>query len=467
MILIAAAASLLALIILITRFKLHPFLGLLAAAFIVGIGSGMPASKFSAALQAGLGNTLGFISVVLVLGTIIGRSLEGSGAADLLTRQLLRICGPARVHWAMLVIGFVVGLPVFFQVGLVMLVPIIRTVTRQARVPIMFAAIPTLASLSVAHGLIPPHPAALATVEIFHADLGKTILAGLVVALPTACIAGPLFALWHRRRGSIHVAADLLAAQSDLNAAQEINASAPAANSETAKTNETVGIPESTENAARWSLVAAVLPLPLIVLGSLADHVFETQDMAHQICKFLGDPVLALAIAACVPFFVSPRGASGSMKALAKACETSIPSIAGILLVIGAGGAYSKVLAESGVGKLVADHAQSLALSPLILGWLVAALIRIATGSATVAMLTAAGLVAPALQGSGTPPELMVLATGSGALMLSNVNDSGFWLVKESFGLDVKETLKTWTALETLIGICGICFTLVLQRLWY
>jgi len=428
------------LLFLITILKIHPFVSLLVVSFFVGLFAGMPLPKIAEAVQTGFGNTLGFIGIVLGLGTILGKLLEESGGAERIARTLISVLGANRVHWAMYMVAFVVGIPLFFQVGFVLLVPLVFTITKELRIPPLKVGLPMLAGLSVVHGILPPHPAALAALDIFKADIGKTIIYGIVVGLPSSILAGPLFASFIAKRmghsfETIELASGLAPEQ---------------------KRHETLP-------GFFTTLFTIFLPVILLLFATYAEIRMDKAAPLYAFFKFIGNPITALLIATLVSFYTFGVGRKMSLAQILKYCDQSFLLIAGILLILGAGGAFSKVLIESGVGNYVAGIATSLNISPIVFGWLVATLIRVATGSATVSMITAAGIVAPLTATTGVSPELMVLAVGGGALMLSHVNDAGFWLIKEYFKMSLRETFLTWTLLETILGTAILIFTLILE----
>lgn len=426
------------LLILITKMKVNPFISLMIVSFFVGLTTGMPLDKIVGSIQAGLGNTLGFIAIVLALGTMLGKLMEESGAAERVARTLIDAFGKENVHWAMMFVAFIVGIPVFFQVGFVLLLPLVFTIAKETGMSLLKIGLPLVAGLSVVHGLVPPHPAAMAAVGIFKADVGKTILYSIIVGLPTAILAGPVFATFISKKIQIAV---------------------PEAMATAVKT----GRSEKDMPSFGITVLTILFPVFLMLLSTVSDIYLEKGTTARLVLNFIGNPITSLLISVLLSLFTFGLWRGFSMEQVGKYCDQSLPSVASILMVIGGGGAFNKVLLDSGVGTEIAKLATSAQLNPLILGWLVAALIRVATGSATVAMLTAAGIVAPILVLSpGTSPELMVLAVGAGSLVLSHVNDAGFWMIKEYFGMTVQQTLSTWTVLETIIGVAGLAFTLLL-----
>jgi GntP family gluconate:H+ symporter len=436
-----ALVAVIVLIVLIARVKVHPFVALVAVSLAMGAAAGMSPAGLVKAFQDGVGATLGTIAVVVGLGTMLGKMLAESGGATRIATTLIALFGARRVHWAIMVVAFIVGIPVFFQVGFVLLIPLVFTIARRTGTSLIKVGIPLVAGLSVVHGMVPPHPAAMLAVSAFGADLGRTIFYAILVGLPTAALAGPIFAVWIAPRIALPPANPMAALLGGA-------------------TLDTAALP-----GFGLSLFTILGPVLLMLGASAADVAFAAGSSLRNTLDFLGSPIVALLVTLLFSFWALGvrRGMTGA-RILSLANDCLAPTAA-ILLIIGAGGGFNRVLIESGVGKAVADAAVRAQLSPLLLAWLVAALVRVATGSATVAMTTAAGIVAPVAAASHANAELLVLATGAGALILSHVNDSGFWLIKEYFNMTVGQTLKTWTAAETIIGIAGLAFTLLLSLL--
>ena len=433
-----ALVAVVALIVLIARIKLHPFIALVLVSLTMGIAAGMAPTAAVKAFQDGVGTTLGFIAVVVALGTMLGKMMAESGAATRIATTLIALFGERRVHWAIMIVAFIVGIPVFFQVGFVLLIPLVFTIARRTGMSLIKIGIPLVAGLSVVHGMLPPHPAAMLAVTAYNADVGVTILYGLLVGLPTAALAGPVFASWVSPR---------IVLPADNPLARQLEG-------------------ESVENMPGFgiSLFTVLIPVILMLLGSAADLALDPTSRLRSTLHFIGSPIVALLLALLFSFWSLGRARHFSREQVMKFCNDCLGPTATILLVIGAGGGFNQVLVQSGVGHAISNLAPSLHLSLLVLAWTVAALMRVATGSATVAMTTAAGIVAPiALATPGTSAELLVLATGAGSLVLSHVNDSGFWLIKEFFGMTVPQTLRTWTVAETIIGVAGLAFTLLLS----
>ncbi|MFX3632419.1 MAG: GntP family permease [Candidatus Pristimantibacillus sp.] len=451
MLLFIVLAAIVVLLLLITVVKLNPFVALIITAIGAGLAAGMPLLTTESqpgvidSIKTGMGNTLGFLAIVLALGTMLGKMMAESGGAERIARTLIKLFGERNVHWAMMFVAFIVGIPVFFQVGFVLLIPLVFTIARQTGLSLVKIGVPLVAGLSVVHGLVPPHPAAMAAVGIFDADIGRTILYALIVGLPTAIVAGPLYGNWIGKRIHKEVPKEM---------GDQLTENA-----------------ESKQQLPGFfnTLFTILVPVLLMLIATFADlflenGTLETGDFLFQAAKFVGDPVVALLIATVYSFFSLGYFRGLSREKVLKFSNDCLAPTATILLVIGAGGAFNRVLLDSGIGDYIADIATASQVSPILLGWGIAAMIRVATGSATVSMMTAAGIVAPiAMAMPGTNVELLVLATGAGSLILSHVNDSGFWLIKEYFGMTVKETLLTWTALETIISVVALGLILALN----
>ncbi len=436
--LLCAMVAVIALVLLIARFKLHPFIALTSVSLAMGLAAGMTPGAAVKAFQDGVGGTLGFVAIVVGLGTMLGKMMAESGAATSIAKTLIDRFGEPRVHWAIMFVAFIVGIPVFFQVGFVLLIPLVFTIARRTGLSLIKIGIPLVAGLSVVHGMLPPHPAAMLAVSAYGADIGRTILYGVMVGLPTAALAGPIFASWIAPR--ITLPAD--------------NPLARQLEGETVKEMPGFAI----------SLFTVLIPVILMLLASLADIALDEGSAVRAGLHFVGNPIVALLLALLFSFWSLGRPRKFTRDEVMKFCNDCLGPTATILLVIGAGGGFNAVLVQSGVGGAIANVAIGSHAPPLLLAWTVATLIRVATGSATVAMTTAAGIVAPiAAAIPGTNAELLVLATGAGSLMLSHVNDAGFWLIKEFFNMTVPQTLKTWTVAETIIGVAGFAFTILLN----
>ncbi|MFL5483423.1 MAG: GntP family permease [Gemmatimonadaceae bacterium] len=438
--LLCALGAVIALILLIAQVKVHPFVALVSVSLAMGAAAGMPLANTVKAFQDGVGTTLGFIAVVVGLGTMLGKMMAESGAATRIATTLIDRFGEQRVHWAIMIVAFIVGIPVFFQVGFVLLIPLVFTLARRTGASLIKVGLSLVAGLSVVHGMLPPHPAAMLALTAYNADIGRTILYGLLVGLPTAALAGPIFGSWISKR-------IILPAENPMAAQLEGSAS------------------DSTPTPGFGiSVFTVTVPVILMLLSTVTDLVLGPRSAVAPLTHFVGNPIVALLLALIFSFWSLGRARHFSRYDIMKFCNDCLAPTAAILLVIGGGGGFNQVLVQSGVGTAIAHAAVSASISPLLLAWSVATLIRVATGSATVAMTTASGIVAPiAAAMHGVSPELLVLATGAGSLMLSHVNDAGFWLIKEFFNMSVPQTLKTWTVAETIIGVTGLVLTLMLS----
>lgn len=431
--------SIVFLIVFIAKFKWNPFVTLLLSALILGLLSGMQPQDVINAITSGLGGTLGTIAIVIGLGTMLGKMMAESGGAEQIASTLVDKFGEKRVHWAMMVVGFIVGIPVFFEVGLILLIPIVFTVARKTNMSLLQIGIPILAGLSTVHGLVPPHPAPMIAIDAYHADLGKTILYSLIIGIPTAIIAGPLFGKFIGKRIQVEPPAKL-AEQFALQGERKLPG---------------FGI----------TLFTILLPVILMLIGSVAD-ILDPQSVSglSLFSKFIGNEIIALLIAVVFSFFSLGFARGFTKEEISRFTTECLAPTASIILIIGAGGAFKQVLIKSGVGGAIAEIATQANVNIILFAWFVAALIRVATGSATVAMTTAAGIVAPVLaMNPGTNVELVVLATGAGSIVLSHVNDAGFWMVKEFFNLSVPQTLKSWTVMETVLSVVGLLFILLIS----
>ncbi|ARF70277.1 permease DsdX [Paenibacillus larvae subsp. pulvifaciens] len=431
--------SIVFLIVFIAKFKWNPFVTLLLSALMLGLLAGMKPQDVVNAITSGLGGTLGTIAIVIGLGTMLGKMMEESGGAEQIASTLVDKFGEKRVHWAMMIVGFIVGIPVFFEVGLILLIPIVFTVARKTKMSLLQIGIPILAGLSTVHGLVPPHPAPMIAIDAYHADLGKTILYSLLIGVPTAIIAGPLFGKFIGKRIQVEPPAKL-AEQFALKTERKLPG---------------FGI----------TLFTILLPVILMLFGSVAD-IIDPQSISGiaLFCKFIGNEIIALLIAVVFSFFSLGFGRGFTKEEVSRFTTECLAPTATIILIIGAGGAFKQVLIKSGVGGAIAEIATQTNVNIILFAWVAAALIRVATGSATVAMTTAAGIIAPVLaMNPGTNVELVVLATGAGSIVLSHVNDAGFWMVKEFFNMSVPQTLKSWTVMETVLSVVGLLFILLIS----
>lgn len=431
------------LLFMVLKLKISAFISLLITAIYVGIIAGMPLKDVTQAIQDGMAGTLGFVATVVGLGAIFGQMLESSGGAESLAHYLLKKFGKDRASWAMVVTGFIVAIPVFLDVGFIILVPIIYALARDSKRSLLYYGIPLLAGLAVTHSFIPPTPGPVAVADIINVQLGWVILLGVIIGFPTAIIAGPVWGKYISKR--IYIEAPV-----------EFDKPGEKSYDE--------------NNLPSFRLIAIIIAIPLLLIlvntftGLVVDKGIVSQSIWTDILVFLGHPFSALIIATLLAsYFLCIKRGMGKQKILDLSTKALGP--AGIIILItGAGGVLKQVLVDSGIGKIMAESMADSALPPILLAWLLAAVVRVTQGSATVAMITAAGIIAPVLGEFGlNDPQraLVVLAIASGATLLSHVNDSGFWLVGKYFGMTEKQTLQTWTVMESIIAVCGLVFTLL------
>jgi GntP family gluconate:H+ symporter len=447
----------------------HPFLSLVFGALTVGVlagrnvmanddGTGVLPSFIS-----GFGATAAGVGILIVLGAMFAKLLADSGGADQIVDTIVGKASPRALPWAMALVGAIIGLPMFFEIGLVLLMPVIYLVARRAQVSLIAVGIPALAGLSAMHGLVPPHPGPLTAIDYLGADLGTTLALGVAVALPTIVVSGPLFARYAGAWVDVP-------APDRFESRATVTAGAPGGAPGTVGGTGAGGgvVTEAEDIGARPSfgatLFSVLLPVGLMMGKALADIFIDDEgNTLRTVLDTLGTPLVALILAVLVGMFTLGRGSGMGRAEIARSVESSLPPIAGILLIVAAGGGFKQSLVDTGVGTLVAEWVAKSDFSVLLLAWLVAVLIRLATGSATVATVTTAGLLAPLVDTLSTgETSLMVLAIGAGSVFFSHVNDAGFWLVKEYFGLSVGQTVKTWSLMETLLSVSGLVFVLLL-----
>ncbi|MFF5716864.1 gluconate:H+ symporter [Streptomyces buecherae] len=426
---IAVLVGIAAIVLLITKFKLHAFLSLTIGSLVLGAVAAAPLDKAIASFTAGLGSTVGGVGVLIALGAILGKLLADSGGADQIVDTILARANQRTMPWAMALIAGIIGLPLFFEVGIVLLIPVVLLVAKRGNYSLMRIGIPALAGLSVMHGLVPPHPGPLAAIDAIDANLGVTLALGVLVGIPTVVIAGPVFARYAARWVDIEPPEGLV----------------PQRPSETLERRPSFAA----------TVCTVLLPVVLMLGKALVEIVVDDpENHLQRVTDVIGSPLIALLAAVLVAMFTLGRAAGFAKERLSSIVDTSLIPIAGILLIVGAGGGFKQTLIDIGVGQMILDFSNDWDVSPLLLAWLIAVGIRLATGSATVATISAAGLVAPlATDMSTTHQALLVLAVGAGSLFFSHVNDAGFWMVKEYFGMNVGQTIKTWSLMETIISV--------------
>lgn len=433
---IAAVISIALIIVLIVWVKMHPFFALMLGAAVMAVAANMGFAQAFTSFSAGLGSTVGGVGVLIVLGAVIGRFLTESGGADEIVDTILSKTPAAKLAWAMALAAFIVGIPLFFEVGVVLLIPIVMLVAKRAKLPVILIGIPALAGLSALHGLVPPHPGPLIAIGALKADIGITLGLGLLVAIPTVIIAGPVLARPMARWVPV-MAPDTLIVSSGEN--------------------------KGKRPAFGVALSVVLLPVVLMLLMTVVDSLKIGDTVTGQILVFIGTPLQALLITSLYAMVVLGTALGRSMREVSTITGDAFGPIASILLIVGAGGGFKQTLVDSGVGAVIGNGIAGSGMPLLLAGWLVAVVIRLATGSATVATITAAGIMAPLVGDlSSTHVALMVLAIGAGSVFLSHVNDAGFWLVKEYFGLTVGQTFKTWSLMECAVSVVGLAGVLLL-----
>ena len=413
--------------------KISPFISLLIVAIATGLCLGMPAADLLKSIEKGVGSTLGGLALILCLGAVLGKILEASGAAEKITISLINGFGLKKIQWAVMLTGFLIGLPLYYNAGFVILVPLVFMLVRKTGLPLLYVAIPMAAALSTTHCFLPPHPGPVVLVNAFGADMGKVLIYGIIIAIPAVIVAGPILGRFLK---GIHSA------------------------------EQTAVVPVPTASAlpnAFPSFMIALLPVLLITLAVVCNAFLDQGHLLRQFFSFVGEPVVALLISVILAIYYFGIKAGIQMDNIMKWVSDAISGIAMILLIITAGGVFKQVLQDSGTGTYIASFSSKWQMPPLVFGWIITALLRVMIGSATVAGITAAGIVSPLVAAGAASPELMVLAVGSGSVFGSHINDSGFWMYKEFFRLTLKQTFLSWTVMETLISIIGLAGVLVLN----
>jgi Gnt-I system high-affinity gluconate transporter len=432
MTLLIVIASLGLLVLLITYWKVNSFISFLLVSLFAGVCFGLPLPDIAKSIQKGLGDTLGSLVVILVLGAMLGKLVATSGAAKQISGALIDLFGLKNITWGLMLTGFVIGIPLFYNVGFVLMIPLIFSLVQQYKIPPLLAGVPMMASLSVAHGFLPPHPSPAALVAQFHANMGETLILGIVVAIPAIILAGPIFA-----KTLAHLPIKPLKAF----AAAEIDES---------------NLPSKTA-----SFIAALFPVFLLVGTTIA----EVQLPESALVKLIADPAMVMLVAIIVATYVLGIRMGKKIEDVMNVYGEAVKDVAMILLIIAGAGTLKEILLVSGVSKEIATYLGGLPIHPLVLGWMMAAIIRVCLGSATIAGLTAAGMIYPLVASGSVNANLMVLSIGAGSLMFSHVNDTGFWLFKEYFNLTVKETLRSWSLMETIVSVTGLIGVMILNQI--
>ncbi|MEO8412993.1 MAG: gluconate:H+ symporter [Ginsengibacter sp.] len=426
--------SIAGLVLLITWGKINPFLAFLIVSIAAGLLLGIPFTNIIGSVQKGIGDTLGSLVIIIALGAMLGKLVADSGAAQKIAAVMMKAFGEKYIQWALVVTGFIVGIPLFYGVGFVLLVPLIFSVVYQYKLPAVYIGLPMLASLSVTFGFLPPHPAPTALAVQFNASIGLTLIYGLIISVPAIIIAGPLFAKTLKNIHSVPL-----------------------------ETFHGKTLPEERLPGSISSFLSALLPVFLLMIATLLLHIVTPGTTTSSIISFLGEPAVVMIIALAVATYTLGVKQGTSIKNVMLIYTEAVKDIAMILLIIGSAGALKQVLTDSGVSDQIASQLNGVNIPPLILAWIIAAIIRICIGSATVAGLTTAGILSPVIMHSHVNPCLMVLSIGAGSLACSHVNDSGFWLFKEYFNLSLKDTFRSWTLMESIIAVVGLGGVLILN----
>lgn len=433
--LVIVALGVLLLLVLMIKCKVNGFISLILVALVVGIAEGMNPVNTVTSIQNGVGGTLGSLALILGFGAMFGKIIADSGAAQRISRSLINKFGIKRIQWAVVITGFIVGIAMFYEVGFVLLIPLVFTIAEFTELPLLYIGIPMAAALSVTHGFLPPHPGPVAIATIYGASISMTLVYGIIIAVPTVIIAGPVFTKF--LKGIDHKATN---------------------NMFKAKIFEEEDMPSFSA-----SVLTAIIPPILMAFSAVCEIVLPKTSSIRHFAEFVGSPLMAMFISIIVAIFTLGIMRGKKMEEIMKILAEAASGIAMILLIVGGGGAFKQVLIDSGVGKYIATVMSGSNISPLILAWGIAAILRLSLGSATVSAMTTAGLVLPMISSTNANPALMVLATGAGSLIFSHVNDPGFWMFKEYFALSIGETMRSWSVMETIISVMGLIGVLLIN----
>lgn len=434
MTLLIVLLCILLLILLVTWGKCNPFLAFLVISILAAWWLGIPLDKINQSVQKGIGDTLGSLTIIIMLGAMLGKLVVESGAAQKITAVLMKEFGTKYIQWALMITGFIAGIPLFYNVGFVLMVPLIFSVVYQYKLPAVYIGLPMLAALSVTHGFLPPHPSPTALAGQFKANLGLTLLYGLVIAVPAIIVAGPVFASTLK-----HIPSKPL------------------------QTFQPKYIPEDKLPGTLNSFLTSLLPVILLALTTVLPYIMQPGEKGSQLLAFAGDANIVMLVALIISVFTLGIAQGKNMKAIMDIFGEAVKEVSLIVLIVAGAGILKQVFVDSGVSNEIAGLLKGWDIHPLVLGWLIATIIRVCIGSATVAGLTTAGIIAPVMPQLSVNPNLMVLSIGAGSLMLSHVNDSGFWMYKEYFNLSIRDTIRSWSVMETIVGIMGLIGVLVLD----
>ena len=432
--LLIVACCIIILVLLITWGKINPFLAFLIVSLLAGWWLGIPVSNLTKSVKKGIGDMLGDLVIIICIGAMLGKMVAESGAAQKISTVLMKTFGKKYFQWAMMITGFIVGIPLFYNVGFVLLIPLIFSVVYQTKLPAVYVGVPMLAALSVTHGFLPPHPAPSALVTQFNANLGITLLYGIIISIPAIIVAGPIFAKTLKNIKSVPL-----------------------------QTFRPKSIPENQLPGSFNSFFTSLLPVLLLISTTTLPFIISLEGTANAIVIFLGDSIIVMLLSLIVATWSLGISMGKTIKEIMNLYSESVKDVALILLIVAGAGALKQIFIDSGVSKTIGDLLKDVSVNPLLLGWMIAGVIRVCLGSATVAGLTAAGIMAPVLAGTSTDPNLMVLSIGAGSLLFSHVNDSGFWMFKEYFNLSIKDTIRSWSIMESIVSVVGLIGVLILE----
>jgi len=426
--------AILLLVLLITWAKFNPFLAFLIISIAAGLALGIPVTDITRSVKKGIGDMLGELVIIICVGAMLGKMVAESGAAQKISNVMMKIFGRKYFAWAMMITGFVVGIPLFYNVGFALLIPLIFSVVYQTKLPAVYVGVPMLSALSVTHGFLPPHPSPTALVAQFHANLGLTLLYGIAIAIPAIIVAGPVFAQTLKK-----IEAKPL------------------------QTFQPKDIPDEQLPGTFNSFISSLLPVILLIITTVLPFIIETRGALQNIIAFFSDPVIVMLISLLIITYTLGISNGSTLKNIMNSYGDAVKDVALILLIVAGAGALKQVFIDSGVSNEIGNLLQGLSINPLVLGWLIAAIIRVCLGSATVAGLTAASIILPVMSQANVNPNLMVLSIGAGSLMFSHVNDSGFWMFKEYFNISIKDTIRSWSLMESIIAVIGLFGVLILN----
>ena len=426
--------AILLLVLLITWAKFNPFLAFLIISIAAGLALGIPVTDITKSVKKGIGDMLGELVIIICVGAMLGKMVAESGAAQKISNVMMKIFGRKYFAWAMMITGFVVGIPLFYNVGFALLIPLIFSVVYQTKLPAVYVGVPMLSALSVTHGFLPPHPSPTALVAQFHANLGLTLLYGIAIAIPAIIVAGPVFA----------------------QTLKKIDA-------KPLQTFQPKDIPDEQLPGTFNSFISSLLPVILLIITTVLPFIIETRGALQNIIALFSDPVIVMLISLLIITYTLGISNGSTLKNIMNSYGDAVKDVALILLIVAGAGALKQVFIDSGVSNEIGNLLQGLSINPLVLGWLIAAIIRVCLGSATVAGLTAASIILPVMSQANVNPNLMVLSIGAGSLMFSHVNDSGFWMFKEYFNISIKDTIRSWSLMESIIAVIGLFGVLILN----